>query len=219
MEEKHGIKDYFVTGMFAILPLAISIALTIWIVELLWESFFSAFVPGVQAAFRAFFTPEMAALFERLHIHQAVGLALLLLVIVSVGFVARHFIGKSLLRLLDRVVNAIPGLNFIYGTIRQFTSTMDPESPQRDAFRQAVLVKVAEIRVLGFLTSRSVVNGKKFATVFFPCNQLIQGYNLIVPEKDVTLLDINVDDAFKYVISFGMVAPPAFQARKGRSKK
>src|SRR5687767_2242461 len=108
MEEKHGLKDYFVTGMFAILPLAISIALTIWILELLWESFFSAFVPGVQAIFREFFAPETVVIFERWRLHQALGLLLLLLVIVSVGFVARHFIGKSLLKLLDRVVNAIP---------------------------------------------------------------------------------------------------------------
>lgn len=219
MENQKGIKDYFVTGIFAILPLAISVALAAWILGILWESFFSAFVPGVQAVLRKFFSPEMVAQLEKFRVHQAIGLGLLLAFIVATGFVARNFIGKSLLTLLDRVVNAIPGLNFIYGTIRQFTSTMDPDSPQRDAFRQAVLARVGSAQMLGFLTSRSKIGGKVFATVFVPCNQLIQGYNLLLPERDVTLLDLNVDDAFKYVISFGMVAPAVFKIRKSPPKK
>jgi uncharacterized membrane protein len=213
------LKDYFITGVFALLPLAISVALGVWILGVLWQNFFSAFVPGVEALLRASLPPEAVAKLEAWRVHQAIGLALLLAFIAAVGFVARNIIGKSLLTLLDKVVAAIPGLNFIYGTIRQFTSTMDPESPQRDAFRHAVLVKVGSARMLGFLTSRSKVKGQALATVFVPCNQLIQGYNLLVPEKDVVHLDMNVDEAFKYIISFGMMAPQAFQARGPQPKK
>jgi uncharacterized membrane protein len=117
---------------------------------------------------------------------------------------------------MDKVVAAIPGLNFIYGTIRQFTSTMAPDSPQRDAFRQAVLVKVAGGYMMGFLTSRSNIGNKSYATVFIVCNQLIQGYNLLVPHRDVMPLEMNMDDAIKYVVSFGMVAPPSFLPRERR---
>lgn len=216
MPKNQGIKDYFVTGIFAVLPLAISAMLTVWIVGILWEKFLSALVPGVEALIYSAFAAETADLLKRWHVHQVIGLVLLLLMILFVGFVARRFIGKSLLALLDKIVNAIPGLNFIYGTIRQFTATMDPDSPQHDAFRNAVLVNLQGGVMLGFLTSRSVIRGKKYATVFIPCNQLIQGYNFMVPEKDVTSLDMKVDDALKYVISFGMVAPPVFKAKKSK---
>jgi uncharacterized membrane protein len=196
--------------------LAISIMLTLWILGLLWDSFFSAFVPGVQTAFRAFLPEDVVAQLESWRIHQALGLTLLVSFIVVVGFVARRYVGKSLLALMDKVVAAIPGLNFIYGTIRQFTSTMDPDSPQRDAFRQAVLVKVAGGYMMGFLTSRSNIGNKSYATVFIVCNQLIQGYNLLVPHRDVMPLEMNMDDAIKYVVSFGMVAPPSFLPRERR---
>jgi uncharacterized membrane protein len=218
VKKRYGIKQYFVTGIFTVLPLAISVSLVIWILNFAWDKFFSAFVPGVDGLVHYFFPPDTALLLEQWHVHQWTGIVLLLLAILCVGFVARRYIGLTLLRLLDRVVNAIPGLNFIYGTIRQFTSTMDPDSPQHDAFRHAVLVHFNGAYLIGFLTSHTEVKGKKFASVFFPCNQLIQGYNLIVPEKDITTLDMKVDDALKYVISFGMVAPTRFKAIVKRSK-
>ena len=211
---KQGIKDYFITGIFAVLPLALTVTVALWVVSLLWDKFFSLLVPGCDRILNLVFTPEMAHELESYHVHQILGFVLLLAIIVAIGFVARRLIGLSLLKLLDQVISAIPGLNFIYGTIRQFTSTMDPDSPQRDAFRHAVLIQVNGAQMLGFLTSRSRIKGKPYATVFVPCNQLIQGYNLMVPEKSVTHLDMNVDDALKYVISFGMVAPLAFLPRK-----
>jgi uncharacterized membrane protein len=213
MDNKFSIKDSFVTGIFALLPLTISVALMWWILVKLWEMFFSAFVPGVDIVIQKFVEPDQAHYLESMHVHQIVGLALLLLFIACVGFVARRYIGKSLLALVDKLISLIPGLNFIYGTIRQFTATMDPDSPQHDAFRHAVVVKVQGMRFLGFLTSRSRIEGKEFATVFLPCNQLIQGYNIMVPAQDVMSLDMRVDEAVKYVISFGIVAPPVFQAQ------
>jgi uncharacterized membrane protein len=219
MTKKFGIRDSFVTGIFALLPLTLSVTLMWWILVKLWEMIFSAFVPGVDAVIHQFFDPDTALHLEAMHVHHLVGLALLLLFIVCVGFVARRYIGKSLLKLLDKTISLVPGLNFIYATIRQFTATMDPDSPQHDAFRHAVVVKLQGARFLGFLTSRSTIKGQKFATVFLPCNQLIQGYNIMVPEKDVMNLDLRVDEALKYVISFGMVAPHAFKPAKKSSRK
>jgi uncharacterized membrane protein len=221
-KKPHGIKEYFVTGLFAVLPLALTISVSIWILRLLWEKFFSLLVLAGEAILRISFSPEVASQLRERHVHEAIGFLLLLAIIIFVGFVSRRFIGKSLLRLMEQIIHAIPGFNFIYATIRQFTSTMDPASPQRDAFRQAVLVRVAGGYMLGFLTSHSeLAKGpkKRFATVFIPCNQLIQGYNLLVEEKDLMPLDMNVDDAFKYVISFGMVAPHILKPSKQLRKK
>jgi uncharacterized membrane protein len=216
VEKRYGLKDYFITGIFAVLPLAISVGLAAWILQVAWLRFFSAFVPGVQALIQKFLPPDLAAALIGQHVHEVVGFVLLLVFILCVGIIARRYIGKSLLALLDRIVNAIPGLNFIYGTIRQFTATIYPDSPQHDAFRHAVLVKFGRARLLGFLTNHSMISGKKYASVFLPCNQLIQGYNILVPEGDVEALDMKVDDALKYVISFGMVAPPVFKSDKAK---
>ncbi len=221
MPKHRKLKDYFVTGLFALLPMVFTVWVVMWVAQLAWERFFSLAVPAVEYAFHSLLSNEMADKLIAWHLHQLIGMVILMASIVVVGFVARNFLGKSLLALLDRLINAVPGLNFIYGTIRQFTSTMDPESPQRDAFRQAVLAKVQNGFMLGFLTSRSKVqarDGRVFATVFIPCNQIIQGYNIVVEEKELIPLDLSVDDAFKYVVSFGMMAPQDFKAKRLTAK-
>jgi uncharacterized membrane protein len=213
-KKKIGLKDYFVTGMFSILPLLFTVWVAQYLLKLAWNSFFSLFVPLVDQGMHQIADQATVQGWEAAHLHEVIGLVLILAFVIFVGLVARQFVGSGLIRLVDKIMNAIPGVNWIYSTIHQLTDTMDPASPQHDAFRKPVLVKLEHGYLLGFMTSRSVLRGAKgarLATVFFPCNQLIQGYNLLVEEKRCTPVNMNVDEAIKYVVSFGMMAPPIFQ--------
>lgn len=221
MENKsYGIKDYFITGLIVLMPFLITLWLSVWIAVLAWQRFLSIFVPGVDAIIRATLNADTIALLEAWHFPEIVGFLLLLLFVIVIGFVARRYIGISLIALITRIIEVIPGLNFIYSTVRQLTATMDPESPQHDAFKNAVLAKLGDAEVIGFLTSHSLVGKRRYATVFVPCNQLVQGYSLFIPEENVRALDLKVDDAIKYVISFGMVAPSEIKTLEtGRRRK
>lgn len=216
VKARASIKDYFITGIFAILPLIITFAVLRWAARLAWEGLFSLAVPTTRHVLSTLVSPESMAVLERFYVPQLIGLSIMAAFLVAAGFVAKQIIGRSLAALLERVILAIPGVGFVYGTIRQFISTMDPESPQRDAFRKVVLVDIGRARMMGFLTSHSKLSssaGKTFATVFIPCNQLLQGYNLVVEDRKITPLDMSVDDAFKYIVSFGMVAPGVMQLK------
>ncbi len=214
-KRSHGLRESFVTGLFALLPLLVTLMVAGFLANFLWDHFFSLLVPSAKMILEMSFSPDTVARLESFRVHQVLAVVLLLGLITIAGFVARRYIGRVFLRIADRVLSAIPGVNFVHGTITQFVSTMDPESPQRDAFRQAVLVRMGRGYLFGFMTNRGAkFGGENLATVFLPCNQLIQGYNMLVPEKDVIPLDMHVDEAFKYVISFGMAAPHVFQPRK-----
>jgi uncharacterized membrane protein len=218
-KEKTGLRGYFVAGMFSILPLVFTVWVAQYLLKLAWTSFFSLFVPLVDQGMRRIADEATVQGWESAHLHELIGFVLILAFVVAVGVVARQFVGSGLIRLVDKIMNAIPGVNWIYSTIHQLTDTMDPASPQHDAFRKPVLVKMEHGYLLGFMTSRSTLKGKRLATVFFPCNQLIQGYNLLVEEDRCTPVNMNVDEAIKYVVSFGMMAPPIFHAapKKKRS--
>lgn len=214
-EKKVGLREYFIAGLFSLLPMVLTVWVAVYLGQFAWNSFFSLFVPLVNHGLEYIAEPVTVDAWRKLHLPQMMGLFLILFFVVGVGFVAKRFFGSGLLKLVDKMIGAIPGVNWIYGTIRQFADTMDPASPQAEAFRRPVLVKVEHGYVLGFLTSRSMIPvgraSKRMVTVFFPCNQLIQGYNLIVEESRCTPLDMNVDEAIKYVVSFGMMAPPIFK--------
>jgi uncharacterized membrane protein len=215
IEKKDGLKEYFIAGLFSLLPLVFTVWVARYLAHFAWNSFFSLFVPLVDRAMTAIGEPTMVGTWQ----DEFIGFVLLLFFVLGVGFVAKRFVGSGLLKLVDKMVGAIPGVNWIYGTIRQLADTMDPASPQHDAFRKPVLVKMEHGYVMGFLTSRSELKGRTFATVFFPCNQLIQGYNLLVEESRCMALDMNVDAAIKYVVSFGMMAPPVFKSAALKKKK
>ncbi|MES2202313.1 MAG: DUF502 domain-containing protein [candidate division FCPU426 bacterium] len=211
--KKPGLKGYFITGLFSVLPLIFTVWVALFLLRFAWNSVFSLLVPLVDQGLLFMASPATVELWRKAFLPELTGFLLILVIILTAGFVATHLFGRSLQALVDKVMGLIPGVNWIYGTIRQFSSTMDPASPRRDAFSRPVLVTMEMGYVLGFMTSRSLLKGKPMATVFFPCNQLVQGYNLVVEESRCIPLEMSVDEAVKYVVSFGLMAPPVFASR------
>ena len=187
-KEQTGLKDYFVAGLFSILPLVFTVWVAKYLLVLAWQSFFSLFVPLTDRGMQAVADPGTVEAWKAWHLNEKdhrlrPDPALWWW---CRAFFARRFVGSGLLKLVDKIIQRIPGVNWIYSTIHQLTDTMDPASPQHDAFRKPVLVQMEQGYLLGFLIQPLPCcrgpKRKRLATVFFPCNQLIQGYNLLVEE-------------------------------------
>jgi uncharacterized membrane protein len=200
------LKKYLITGLLVWIPLAI----TIWVLHLIVSSMdqvLNILPPALQPAI----------LFGR----QIPGLGLLLtvLVVLLTGVLASNIIGQRLLRIWDSVLRRIPVVKSIYGGVKQVSDTLF--HPGGEAFRKALLVQWPREGswTIAFLTGQpggDVANHLEgdYVSIFVPTTpNPTGGYFVIVPRKHVVELDMSVDDALKYIISMGVVAPSRIQRK------
>jgi uncharacterized membrane protein len=137
---------------------------------------------------------------------------------------AANFIGERLVRLWNAILHRIPFVSSIYSSVKQVSDTLFSSSGE--AFRKAVLVRWPHqgMWTIGFLTGTpggDVANHLRddFLSVYVPTTpNPTGGYFVLVARKDLIELDMSVDQALKYIISMGVVAPPSNgRLRNGKS--
>jgi uncharacterized membrane protein len=132
-------------------------------------------------------------------------------------FVANVF-GQWWLRQWDRLMGRIPIVKSIYSSVKQVSDTLFSSSG--NAFREAVLVQYprAGSWTIAFVTGRPGGEAADhlvgdYVSLYVPTTpNPTSGFFLMVPRADVVVLRMSVDEALKYVISMGVVAPPATAA-------
>ena len=142
---------------------------------------------------------------------------------ILVGWMARGYMGRSLLRFAESVVEGIPVVRSIYNGVKQIAETVFNQSDT--SFEKACLIEYPRrgIWAIGFISTeaKGEVRDKggpedHLVSVFVPTTpNPTSGFLLFFPEKDVIPLDMTVEDAAKLVISAGLVYPnntPAAQA-------
>ncbi|HKI69561.1 MAG TPA: DUF502 domain-containing protein, partial [Verrucomicrobiae bacterium] len=130
-----------------------------------------------------------------------------------VGRAARNYIGKKIIEWMERAVMLVPIVNKIYAAIKQINAAFS--SGKKSSFQTVVLIEFprAGIYSLGFVTSEQndEVQAKtkgKVLCIFVPTTpNPTSGWLVLVPEKDVTKLEMSVADAIKLIISLGSVSP------------
>lgn len=195
------IKRYFITGLLIWVPLVI----TGWVL--------STIVSALDQSLRL--------LPESIHPQNLFGFAipgagavLTLLIILITGLLAANFIGQKLVGWWDKLLARIPVVNSVYKAVKQVSDTLF--SPNGNAFRKAVLVRYPhqESWTIAFLTGQpggDIVNhlDVDFVSVYVPTTpNPTSGFFLMMPSRDVIELEMTVDEALKYIISMGVVAPP-----------
>lgn len=195
------IRRYFVTGLLIWVPLAI----TAWVLSLI--------VGTLDQTLRLL--PAAAHPRNTFGIDiPGAGVILTLLIIFVTGVLAANFIGQHLFQWWERLLARIPVVNSIYKSVKQVSDTLF--SPSGNAFRKALLVQYPREGswTIAFLTGQpggDVVNHLKgdYVSVYVPTTpNPTSGFFLMMPKQDVVELDMSVDEALKYIISMGVVAPP-----------
>ena len=213
----HWKSDFF-TGLAVVLPAGISIAAVMWLF-------------GTVANFTdrlLFFVPRgwTHARGGEGAVHwywSALALLMAMVLIGLVGWAARHYLGRRMIRLADVALMRVPLLNKIYGTVRQINGALTSE--ETTSFKQVVLVESprAGLYSLGFITGApqgevEAKTGKRVIGVFVPTTpNPTNGFVYQVPEEQIVRLDMSVADGVKFIISLGSV-PPGRMMQSWRSQ-
>jgi len=200
MPPKNPIRRYLITGLLVWVPLVI----TIWVLTLLVgtmdqtllllpsslrpEHWLGVYIPGM-------------------------GVLLTLLVVFLTGLFTANILGQRLVRFGERALARIPVVNTIYNGVKQVSDTLF--SPSGQAFRKALLVQWPSpgMWTIAFMTGKpggDVINHLQgdYISIYVPTTpNPTGGYFVMVARSAVVELDMSVDEALKYIISMGVVAP------------
>jgi len=193
-------RKYFVTGLLIWVPLAI----TLWVLDLIVTTMDQSLqlLPG-QWHPRALFGRDIPGL----------GVVLTLLIVALTGLLARNIIGERLVLYWEALLGRIPIVRSIYSSVKQVSDTI--LSPNGQAFRRALLVQYprAGVWTIAFQTGtpagevRRLV-GIEMVSVYVPTTpNPTSGFFLMVPRAETIELNMSVDEALRYVVSMGVVAP------------
>lgn len=141
------------------------------------------------------------------------GALLTLLIVFLTGLVATNIVGQKLVQYSEKVLARIPVVKSIYYSVKQVSDTLFSSSGV--AFRKVLLVRYPhpEAWSVAFQTghpARDVADmlPEEHVGVFIPTTPSpVNGFFFFVRRKDIIELDMNVDDALKYIVSMGVVAP------------
>lgn len=198
---KQDIKNDLIAGLVVIIPLATTIWLSLNVAS--WVIRFLTRFPKQLNPFTGL-NPFLVAL-----INLGIGFAVPLLAILLIGLMARNFAGRWLLDLSERVVQSIPLAGSVYKTVQQLIQTVFQDSKTR--FRRVVLIEYPRrgLWAIAFVTGASVTDlPTKMLSVFIPTTpNPTSGWYSVVSEDDIVNLSISVEDAFKVLLSGGIVGP------------
>jgi len=203
------VKKYLVAGLLVWLPLAITISILGWLLGA-FDGVFSALLSASAAVLPA----SAKSVIELLRQIPGLGVLVLGAVLLLTGVFVTNIFGQWAVDRWDRLMGRIPIVKSIYNSVKQVSDTLFSSSG--NAFREAVLVQYPRQGswTIAFVTGRP---GGEVATrlpgdyvsVYVPTTpNPTSGFFLMMPRGDVLPLAMSVDEALKYVISMGVVAPP-----------
>ena len=198
-------KKYLIAGLLTWMPLAITIWVMLWVVSIMDGMFngvlnvFESLVPGLS------------------HLKDIPGLGVLVTVALMLltGVFVTNIFGQWWVHQWDRLLNRIPIVKSIYSSVKQVSDTLFSSSG--NAFREAVLVQYPREGswTIAFVTGRpsgevaAHLEGEHVSLYVPTTPNPTSGFFLIMARSAVRPLDMSVDEALKYIISMGVVAPPA----------
>jgi uncharacterized membrane protein len=202
---QQDLKNDLIAGLLVVIPLAT----TIWLATTV-SRFVLAFLTSIPKQFNPFNT--LNPLLQDL-INLGVGLLVPLLGILLIGLMARNIVGSWLLEFGEGTLLRIPLAGSVYKTLKQLLETFLRDNSSR--FRRVVLVEYPRegLFALGFVTGTigaAVQSGfsETMLSVFIPtAPNPTTGWYAVVPEHAVRDLELSVEDAFRTIISAGIVSP------------
>ncbi len=193
-------KKYFITGLLIWIPLAITVWVLALIVQAMDQSLLLLPMSLRPETLLGFYIPGIGALAT-------------LLVVFLTGLITTNIIGQRLVRFWEGILSRIPVVKSIYYSVKQISDTVF--SGTGEAFRKVLLVHYPHPQAwsVAFQTgapAKEVLNasGEELVSVFIPtAPSPVNGFFFFVKKQDTIELDISVDDALRYIVSMGVVAP------------
>jgi len=204
------IRTYFLTGLVVASPVGITIYLALAFIDVIDRNI----KPLIPAAYN----PDTYLPFPV----PGIGLLFLFLILTTLGFFAANFLGRTLIRIGEKILNRMPIVRSVYNTLKQIFETVISEN--KGSFQEVVLVEYPRkgLWAIAFISGENTGEiqekmGDDVVNVFLPTTpNPTSGFLLFVPKKDVIHLDMTPDEGAKYVISAGLVDPRNMPVKKNK---
>jgi len=190
------LRNYFITGIVVLIPIGVTLYLTRFFIrissklipaEINPNNYLPILIPGLE-------------------------ILLAIIFITLIGYLSLSFIGKKILQLFNDLLKRIPILRTIYSAIGQMAETL---APKRKSKKSVVLVEYPRKGswAVGFATKDnkgeiSKKTNQKLVNVFIPTTpNPTSGFLLMFPKEDLIYLDMNFEEASKFIVSAGTSNP------------
>lgn len=177
-------------GFFAIAPLAISLAIFIWLFSFLENTFK---IPVIWIIGQSHYYPGMGLIFA-------------LVFLFLLGTVVNTFLAKKLTEWGERIIKKIPLLKTIYTAVQDFVDYFDTASKKEGS--KVVMVTVHGMEIIGIVTKSDFSDSPEFGdqkriAVYFPMSYQIGGYTALCSEDQVKYIDMTVESALRFILTGG----------------
>ncbi|MCP4073562.1 MAG: DUF502 domain-containing protein [Hyphomicrobiales bacterium] len=198
------LRNYFLTGLIICAPVGITIYL-VWSLIGWIDSWIIPYIPIV-------YNPDTYLPFSI----PGFGLVVAVTVITVVGFLTANYIGRTIWSYGEVLLGRMPLVRNLYSGLKQIFQTV--LSDKSSSFQEVGLIEYPRKGLWAIIFIATDTRGevdvrlKKIkqdtVSVFLPTTpNPTSGFLLFVPKKDVTILDMSVEEAAKLVISAGLVSP------------
>ncbi len=190
------IRNYFITGVVVLIPIGITLYLTIFIISISSKILPKEINPNHYLPYNI----------------PGVEILISIILITLIGWLSLSFLGRRLLNLLNRILKKIPILRTIYSAIVQMTSTF---TKTETGSKNVVLVEYPRKGswAVGFATKKNSGDitkktKRKLVNVFVPTTpNPTSGFLLMFPEEEIIYLDLTFEEASKFIVSAGTSNP------------
>lgn len=196
---KDFFKKYFITGLLVIIP--------IWATYYVLSALLGV-IDGMLGDLPRYFLGRK---------FPGLGIITLIFFVLIVGMLSANYLGTRLVRYWDQLMQKVPLVRGVYATFKQIMETFSI----KHNFHGVALVEYPRkgCYSIGFMTGEvpgpSVGLSGRHVTVFVPTTpNPTAGFLLILPEAEVTQLDMTVDQGMRFIISLGLVPMQGDEAGK-----
>ncbi len=208
-------RKYILAGVLIIMPIWVTWLIFAFLLELL-TNLGAPLVNWFSTRIRPY-APSLSEWLVNPWFQSVVAVILILAALYVLGWLATKIIGRRLIALFDALMDRIPLVHTIYGSVKTFIAALQQKP---DGVQRVVLIDFPspEMKTVGFVT-RTLVDddtGKELAVVYVPTTpNPTSGYLEIVPLDKVTSTNWTMDEAMTFIISGGAVAPESMNFEKG----
>ncbi len=193
-------RKYILTGLAVLFPLFITVYIIVFVFRL-GDRFVGNYINGFLMRNYSFTVPGL-------------GLIVIILLLLIIGVISSNFIGKKFLPFLERVLLKIPVVANLYPSAKQLSDFLFRMDRKKE-FKKVVLVPypVHDSYSMGFITNEGISvaadkNNENLVSVLVPLAPApFSGVLLFLPRKKIKILDMQVEDAVKLIVSGGVLLP------------
>ena len=215
-------KSYFLRGLAVLLPTILTIWICVWVYRFIQDNI-SVYVSQALVRLIMFIQgeggiseQELTRILVKGAAGSVIGFLVALIIVCIVGALLASVVGRAIWRIIEDFIMTVPFLRRVFPYVKQITDFVLTPEEQEKLFSRVVAIEYPRkgIWSIGLVTGsglRRVTENveKEFLTILIPNSPTpITGYVIMVPKEQTIALDMTIEEAFRFAISAGVIAPP-----------